>query len=223
MSKTKIEWCDMTVNPVVGCTYGCEYCYARKMNQRFGWVEDFNRPNIFPERLKMLHTKHSDPKIIFINSMSDIADWLGFMPTVKGHMDSWNTYLALTKRPEEINMWTWTFKPENMHIGQTITNQQGANNIHEEVEFLSIEPLLGPIRLDLADTNVGWVIIGAETGNRKGKVIPEWKWVAHIANDCFEQGIPVFMKSSLNKVMESHLLTEWPDFILKRHPEKGQK
>ena len=30
MNKTKIEWCDSTLNSVVGCTYGCPYCYARK-------------------------------------------------------------------------------------------------------------------------------------------------------------------------------------------------
>lgn len=32
MKKTKIEWCDSTVNTVVGCTHSCEYCYARKLN-----------------------------------------------------------------------------------------------------------------------------------------------------------------------------------------------
>ncbi len=36
MNKTKIEWCDATWNPVTGCLYSCEYCYARKMANRFG-------------------------------------------------------------------------------------------------------------------------------------------------------------------------------------------
>ena len=36
MLKTKIEWCDSTWNPVTGCLHGCEYCYARKIADRFG-------------------------------------------------------------------------------------------------------------------------------------------------------------------------------------------
>lgn len=35
-SKTKIDWCDSTWNPVTGCLHGCEYCYARKIAERFG-------------------------------------------------------------------------------------------------------------------------------------------------------------------------------------------
>ena len=35
-SKTKIDWCDATWNPVTGCLHGCEYCYARKIAERFG-------------------------------------------------------------------------------------------------------------------------------------------------------------------------------------------
>ncbi len=36
MNKTKIEWCDSTWNPVTGCLHGCEYCYARRIAERFG-------------------------------------------------------------------------------------------------------------------------------------------------------------------------------------------
>lgn len=32
--KTKIEWCDSTVNPVSGCSVGCGYCYAEKIAKR---------------------------------------------------------------------------------------------------------------------------------------------------------------------------------------------
>lgn len=34
-SKTKIDWCDSTWNPVTGCLHGCEYCYARRIAERF--------------------------------------------------------------------------------------------------------------------------------------------------------------------------------------------
>lgn len=36
MNKTRIDWCDYTWNPVTGCLHGCEYCYARKVTERFG-------------------------------------------------------------------------------------------------------------------------------------------------------------------------------------------
>ncbi len=35
-AKTKIDWCDSTWNPVTGCLHGCEYCYARRITERFG-------------------------------------------------------------------------------------------------------------------------------------------------------------------------------------------
>lgn len=35
-SKTKIDWCDSSWNPVTGCLHGCEYCYARRIAERFG-------------------------------------------------------------------------------------------------------------------------------------------------------------------------------------------
>lgn len=34
--KTRIDWCDATWNPVTGCLHGCEYCYARRIAERFG-------------------------------------------------------------------------------------------------------------------------------------------------------------------------------------------
>lgn len=37
---TKIDWCDSTWNPVTGCLHGCEYCYARKIAERFGGASE---------------------------------------------------------------------------------------------------------------------------------------------------------------------------------------
>lgn len=38
--KTKIDWCDSTWNPVTGCLHGCEYCYARRIANRFGGASE---------------------------------------------------------------------------------------------------------------------------------------------------------------------------------------
>ena len=35
MNRTKIEWCDSTWNPVTGCKHGCEYCYAKRIAERY--------------------------------------------------------------------------------------------------------------------------------------------------------------------------------------------
>lgn len=40
MNKTKIEWCDETWNPVTGCLHTCEYCYARRIAERFGGCDN---------------------------------------------------------------------------------------------------------------------------------------------------------------------------------------
>jgi len=34
--KTKIDWCDMSWNPVTGCLHDCPYCYAKRVTNRFG-------------------------------------------------------------------------------------------------------------------------------------------------------------------------------------------
>lgn len=35
MQKTKIEWCDSSWNPITGCYHQCEYCYARRIANRY--------------------------------------------------------------------------------------------------------------------------------------------------------------------------------------------
>ena len=40
-------------------------------------------------------------------------------------------------------------------------------------------------------------MIGAETGNRKGKIIPKKEWVINIVNQAKAKNIPITMKTSL--------------------------
>lgn len=98
---TAIEYCDSTVNPVMGCS-GCElwsrdpaqnHCYAAALCDRRrgkGWPADFHRPEHFPGRLEqairwpdLTGTDRPGkpwlnglPRIIFVNDLSD-----GFCPT----------------------------------------------------------------------------------------------------------------------------------------------
>lgn len=79
--------------------------------------------------------------------------------------------------------------------------------------FLSIEPMLSdfePGVIDQDATGIKWVIVGAETGNRKGKVGPQRAWVEHIAQTCKASGIPLFMKDSLRELMGDDFRQEFP-------------
>ena len=55
-----------------------------------------------------------------------------------------------------------------------------------------------------------WVIIGAETGNRKGKVIPEKSWIDDIATECQNYNVPIFMKESLRSLMGTDFVQQYP-------------
>ena len=218
MNKTKIEWCDSTLNPVVGCTHGCDYCYARRLNNRFKWVKDFYKPQFFKERLEKLSCKKS--KNIFMNSMSDIADWKdewieSILKAIKENPQ--HNYLFLSKRPRIYLSWL-NFWKENMWYGATGTGTQTVNEAmyylgykREWNSFLSIEPLLNEVEFADSIKNINWVIIGAETGNRKNKVIPKEKWIKRITEQCKSYDIPVFMKNSLAPIIgERNMIRQFP-------------
>lgn len=38
--KSRVDWCDSTWSPVTGCLHGCEYCYARRIAERFGGASE---------------------------------------------------------------------------------------------------------------------------------------------------------------------------------------
>lgn len=211
MKKTKIDWCDCTINPVVGCKNGCKYCYAEKINDRFKFIPCWKEPKFFEDRLKQLKSKK--PKSVFIDSMSDIGwwedEWLE-KTFVAMNNNCQHKYIALTKMDCDdlcrkivnvINQHKlFAF---NFYIGKSITTQKQWDNCldYDSIDFLSIEPLLEPINLYEVGYCIKQVIIGAETGNRKDKVIPKKEWVDNIVKFCDENKIKVFMKESLREIM----------------------
>lgn len=204
MKKTKIDWCDSTINPVVGCPRDCEYCYAHRLNNRFKWITDWDRPQFFPERLKAFESKK--PQSIFINSMSDIGFWENeWRQEVFSAMynNPQHFYIALTKC-EKVAVPYWLRQGKmkgRFFLGQTQTSGIVFNGFNERYrDFLSVEPLLGELHFN-GFGGIKLVIIGAETGNRRGRVIPKRDWIEKICNECDAANIAVFMKESLRKIM----------------------
>lgn len=210
MRKTSIDWCDCTVNCVKGCPNRCPYCYARRLNDRFKFVKDWNFPEFFPEVLKQLEEK--TPHTIFMDSMSDVGHWKrewfeqALMAMKKNRQ---HKYIFLSKMPSGFinQMHKFIEGLDGLaYFGLSVTTRADLEKLRgTDFDFLSIEPLLEKIRwVDLSGKiplSVKQFIIGAETGDRKGKVVPQKGWIDEIIKWADEHNIRVFMKESLRKIM----------------------
>ncbi len=208
MNKTKIDWCDCTINPVIGCKNGCPYCYAERLNKRFGFIPNWKEPQFFPERLKQLNSK--TPKTIFMDSMSDVGHWnKDWGETIRKAILSnpQHAYIFLTKNLIFGSVIQPIRLEPNIFCGRSVTKQSDLWHMGGEgYEFLSIEPLLEKINLPDFDIRPAMrtlkaIIIGAETGNRKDKIIPKKEWVLSLVKYCNKRHIKVFMKESLRELM----------------------
>lgn len=169
---------------------------------------------------------------IFVCSMADLFGvWVpdGWIEEIFASCEKapQHNYLFLTKNPKryiDLEMAEKLQKEDNMWYGVTITDMKQVERTYETVGFLpgsahlffSIEPLLEDIACHPSwsamsvNRYMEWVIIGAETGSRRGKIIPERNWIKDIVLDCMEAGIPVFMKSSLKDIWGESLIQEFP-------------
>lgn len=238
MNITKIEWCDATLNPVVGCTFGCEFCYARGINHRFGFVPEFERPQFFPERMKGFERKK--PMSVFVDSMSDIADWKEeWMHEVMNacYENPQHQYLFLTKRPDcyfdivEYLEGTEAPEPKNdEYPGIWLGASAGTNDLlisayDSPATWISIEPICEEISTDYFSTDLWdgsevprwlWVVVGAESGNRKDRIVPKREWIDDLAKECAFWKTPIFMKDSLIPIIgEENMKREFPKGLSK--------
>lgn len=84
----------------------------------------------------------------------------------------------------------------NVWLGATIENQDAAFRADQlrqcpaAVRFLSCEPLLGPLELDL--TGIHWLIAGGESGPGYRKVDPDW--IRSLRDQCQAQGVAFHFK-----------------------------
>ena len=89
-------------------------------------------------------------------------------------------------------------------------------NIKAKHYHVTCQPIIYEI-VEIDFAGIDWVVIGTETGHRKGKVDSRPEWVLHIADQAKAQGIPVFMKEDLLLIMgEERMIQELPEQFIKR-------
>ena len=209
-TKSHIEWTEMTWNPVTGCSKvspGCKLCYAETMARRLKAMGMHRYRNGFKVTLQpdLLDTpmKWKQPRIVFVNSMSDLfheAVPLDYIKKVFATMVECpqHTFQILTKRSKRLlevaQELPWS---QNIWMGVSVENDQMLHRIHNlqavpaSVRFLSCEPLIGPLE-SLPLEKIHWVIVGGESG--PGARPMKREWVNSIFRQCKGADVPFFFK-----------------------------
>jgi protein gp37 len=230
---TPIAWTDATWNPVVGCSVvspGCTNCYAMREAARiaaFGgpaapkyrgltnktkggpvWTGELR----FWEAALQQPMRWGRPRMIFVNSMSDLAheqirvEWfrkiLDVMITAqqrRGHI-----FQVLTKRPQNLarllrecgvekplpGIWFGVSAEDEKRWDERIPQLLPLPNV---MPWVSVEPQLELIDRDLK--GLKWIVVGGESGKPRDKARPfDLAWAEIIARRCIAAKVPYFLK-----------------------------
>jgi protein gp37 len=249
-ANSTIEWTDATWNPVRGCTKispGCKHCYAETFAERFRGVK--GHPYQYGFDLRLVPQKLTEPlkwqkpKMIFVNSMSDLfQDGVpdGYIQAVVDVMAkaNWHTYQVLTKRSKRmasmlLTQLRWATGFRHIWWGVSVEDRQyGIPRIADlrsspvAVRFLSIEPLLedlGP--LDLAGMH--WVIVGGESGVGARPMRKEW--VVSVRKQCLRMRVPFFFKQwgglhkkEAGRKLDGRTYSEFPERLDSSNPPQDR-
>jgi protein gp37 len=205
-----IEWTEATWNPVTGCSQvspGCAHCYAKTFAERWRGIpghayEQGFELRFWPARLEQ-PLKWTRPRMIFVNSMSDLFHEevpLSYIEQVFDVMEQapHHTFQILTKRHERLAKLApdLNWHP-NVWIGVSIENRHFVHRadylrqVNAAVRFISAEPLLGPLAsLDLTD--IHWLIAGGESGPRHRRV--DIDWLRDLRDRSGAEGVAYFFK-----------------------------
>jgi len=236
---TKIEWTDVTWNPVTGCdkvSQGCRHCYAERMAARLQAMGQARYLNGFKvtmhDDLIDLPRTWRKPRMVFANSMSDLFHHditLDFIQRCFQTMleTPQHTYQVLTKRSERlVELSPYLPWRENMWMGVSVEDNRVTHRIQHlrqvpaHVRFLSCEPLIGPLD-DLPLEAIHWVIVGGESG--PGCRPMQTAWAESILRQCRASDVPFFFKQfggtnkkKAGRVLNGRTYDEFP-----RHARMG--
>lgn len=211
-NKSKVDWPFQplyTLNPIIGCKRNCYNgnCWARKLNNRFNFVENFDKLNFIgalPENIP------GKDKYIWIGSMTDICFWDdSFLDSVLDIVSTYTTHkiIFLTKNPKVYIRHEF---PQNSMIGLTINCkdpvevQQAKRDIlikgskYTNGNFLSIEPLLDFPAIEPED-NIDLYIVGA-LSNAQYEF--NYDWIEWLYMQVDEDKI--YFKNNIKKYLKSN-------------------
>lgn len=212
-----IEWAQWSWNPVTGCMHTCPYCYARDIANSGRMVNAY--PNGFaptlrpasllvPRFMAVPDEAKDDTRYrnVFTCSMADLfgrwvpRDWIEAVLAEMRAAPQWN-FLCLTKFPKRMAEFDI---PENCWMGTTVDLQSRVAaaeaafvNVKAKVRWLSIEPLIEPIKFSSLE-NFDWMVVG---GSSRASQTPEWippiRWVIDLYNDAQAAGVKFYMKTNM--------------------------
>jgi protein gp37 len=238
-ANSKIEWCEHTFNPWIGCqkvSPACDHCYAESWAKYSGRVEfgpgkERRRTSEknwrAPLKWNAEATRNKTRPRVFCASLADVFDNavpLAWRVDLFRLIDATPSliWMLLTKRignAERMIREARTNTAASMNwLGVTVCNQEEYDRDIPRLlqvpswlsvmRFVSIEPMLGPIHLDLPTQPITFewieeekwlwkpeidlVIVGGETGPHARPMHPEW--VRSIRDQCKEAGVPFFFK-----------------------------
>ncbi len=225
---SKIEWCDHTFNPWIGCqkvSPGCDHCYAEAlMDTRWGKVEwgphgtriRTSESNWrLPYRWDAAAKKHGVRKRVFCASL---ADWLDNRVSQQWRVDLARVivatpnldWLLLTKRIENFAKLSPFGSeipfPSNVWLGVTAEDQEHYDRrwpilreIPATVRFISYEPAIGIIYdIGHGQKPLPDWIIVGGESGRGARDMPA-TWPRATRDVCAGLGIKFFMKQMTGK------------------------
>lgn len=176
------------------------------------------------------------PQNIFVGSMADLfGDWVPD-EWIKAVFEACasapqHKYLFLTKNPDryyQLGEGDENIIPDDGicgWFGASATTEEQAQAAYENLNctWMSLEPLHGEFSEEFFTHTVmvgdgvvdeirrwQWIVIGAETGSHKRKVVPKREWIENIIEQCHAVGTPVLMKNSLAAIWKEPLIQEFP-------------
>lgn len=224
MAQSKIEWTEETWNPITGCTKcseGCTHCYAAIFARRLQAMGNPRYINGFEvtihEDLFEKPFEWKKPKLVFVNSMSDLFHENVPNDVILQLFDVMNrtpkhTFQILTKRSKRLAELSpeikWT---KNIWLGVSVENENALFRCEDlkkakaYIKFISAEPLLGPLST-INLNGIDWLIVGGESG--AGSRPMDENWVLELQQLALETKTAFFFKQwgGFNKKKNGKLL-----------------
>ena len=213
--ENSIDWAQYTWNPITGCLHECPYCYARDIATRFTGTTAF--PNGFTPTLRANrlnapgNTKVSasdDPRAhrVFVGSMTDLfgrwvpSEWIERVLDIAANTPDWE-FLMLTKFPKRMSEFEI---PENVWMGTSVDCQARVSNaekafekVKAKVKWLSVEPLIEPLKFSRLDLFDMLAIGGASKSSNTPRWIPPYHWIEDLMRQANAAKCSVYLKSNI--------------------------